>query len=107
MEDQLAFPLAQVFTAAGAVTAGAIVAGLVQLMKRFVPQLPSGGPGVLWMVAALSAGITGLAWWDAGLGLTPQNILLVVLTFAAVATAAIGSFEATAAFITSRNSGEG
>lgn len=93
------FPLAEVFTAAGAVIAGGIVAGLVQLTKKFVPFLPDGGRAVLWVVGGLSAAVVALAVLDAGEEFTAQSVLLIVLTFASVATAAIGAYEATAAAV--------
>lgn len=88
------FPLEEVFTAQGALVAAAAVTAIVQLLKKFVPFLPDGGNGVLALVAALAAGIVLLAFADSGMALDAQAILNIVMTWATVATAAVGAFEA-------------
>lgn len=88
------FPLEQVFTAQGALVAAAAVTAITQLLKKFVPFLPDGGRGVLWMVAGLSAAIVALAVLDSGAAIDAQGILNWVMTWATVATAAVGAFEA-------------
>lgn len=98
------FPLSELFTAQGALVGAAAVTAIVQLLKKFVPFLPDGGNGVLWMVAALSAGLVALAVVDRGAAVTAQGVLEIVMTWAAVATAAVGTFE-TASAAMSRTEG--
>lgn len=87
------FALSELFTAEGALVGAAAVMVVVQLLKRFVPFLPDGGPQVLWMVGLLSAGLVALAVADAGGVDGAQGILSMVMTWATVATAAIGIYE--------------
>lgn len=100
------FPLSEIFTAQGALVGAAAVMVVVQLVKRFVPFLPSGGPQVLWVVAALAAGLVALAVADAGGVDGAQGILEVVMTWATVTTAAIGIYEGGSAAVDAASTGE-
>lgn len=104
--ESLGFPLSELFTAQGALVGAAAITVVVQLIKKFVPFLPSGGPAVLALVAVLAAGLTALAVADAGDPITAQSILTIVMTWAAVATAAVGTFEAGAAVATAATAEE-
>jgi hypothetical protein len=93
MGDLLPIPLAEVFTAAGAVVWAGALAGLVELLKRAVPFLPNQGRGVLYTLMVLAAALVGLAAYDLQPVLNGAAIVGAVLTWAAVVTAASGSFE--------------
>jgi hypothetical protein len=92
----LPIPLAEVFTAAGAVTWAAAMAGVVELLKRAVPFMPEHGRGVLYVVMGLSALLIAAAVLEVGLTLTPSIIVGLVLTWAALVTAAAGTYEVAA-----------
>ena len=92
----LPIPLAEVFTAAGVVTWAAALAGLVELAKRALPFIPDHGRGVLYLVMGLSAGIIALAAWEVGFTLEPATIAGLLLTWAALVTAASGAYEVAA-----------
>lgn len=92
--DQIALPLSEVFTAAGALAWAAAIVGLVQFGKRFLPFIPEHGRGVLAVVAALAAVVVVLAAIDLGLALDAQNIILIVFTWANLGAAAVGAYEA-------------
>jgi hypothetical protein len=89
----LPIPLAEVFTAAGVVTWAAALAGVVELLKRAVPFIPEHGRGVLYVVMGLSWLLIAAAALDIGLTLTPATIVGLILTWAALVTAASGSYE--------------
>lgn len=93
-EDQVVLPLAEVFTAAGVMAWAAAIVGLVQFGKRFVPFIPEHGRGVLALVAGLALLVVALAAWDIGLEISPQVIVILVLTWGALGSAAIGAYEA-------------
>ena len=92
----LPIPLAEVFTAAGVVTWAAALAGLVELAKRALPFIPDHGRGVLYLVMGLSAGIIALAAWEAQVILGPATIAGLLLSWAALVTAASGAYEVAA-----------
>lgn len=93
-EDQVVLPLAEVFTSAGLVAWAAAIVGLVQFGKRFLPFIPEHGRGVLAVVAGLALAVVALAAWDLGLGISPQGIVVLVMTWSALGTSAIGLYEA-------------
>lgn len=90
---ELPIPLAEVFTAAGAVVWAGALAGLVELLKRAVPFIPETGRGVLYTLMVLAAGLVGLAAYDLQPAINGSTIIGAVLTWAALVTAASGSFE--------------
>jgi hypothetical protein len=90
---ELPIPLAEVFTAAGAVVWAGALAGLVELLKRAVPFIPDHGRGVLYTLMVLSAALVGLAAYDLQPAINGSTIIGAVLTWAALVTAASGSFE--------------
>lgn len=92
--DTIALPLAEVFTAAGALAWAAAIVGLVQFGKRFIPFIPEHGRGVLAVVAGLAAIVVALAAIDLGLTLDPQTIILILFTWANLGAAAVGAYEA-------------
>lgn len=89
----LPIPLAEVFTAAGAVVWAGALAGLVELLKRAVPFIPDSGRGVLYTLMALAALLVGLAAYDLQPVISGASIIGAILTWAAIVTAASGSFE--------------
>lgn len=93
--DQIVLPLSDVFTAAGALAWAAAIAALVQLGKRisFIP-IPETGRGILFAVALIAALVTGLAAWDLGLTIDAQGVVLLVFTWANLAAASVGAYEA-------------
>lgn len=93
---ELPIPLAEVFTAAGAVVWAGALAGLVELLKRAVPVIPSHGRGVLYLLMGLAALLVGLAAYDLQPQINGSAIVGAVLTWAAVVTAASGSYEVAA-----------
>jgi hypothetical protein len=90
---ELPVPLAEVFTAPGAIVWAGALAGLVELLKRAVPAMPTSGRGVLYAVMALAALLVLAAAYDLRPTITGSAIVGAVLTWAAVVTAASGSFE--------------
>lgn len=88
-------PLSEVFNAAGLAVWAAVVVGVVQFAKKLVPFIPETGRGVLAVVAGVSALVVVGAVADAGTDLgSAEAIKNVALTFIALATAAIGEYEA-------------
>lgn len=92
----LPIPLAEVFTAPGIITWAAAMAGIVEVLKRAIPFIPSTGRGVLYVVMILSAALVGLAAWDAGTQLDAASIVGLVLTWVALITASAGTYEVAA-----------
>lgn len=86
-------PLSEVFTTAGALLWGGVIAGLVQLGKK-VSFIPITSRTAIWAVALLAVAITGLAVVDAQMALEANTIVLIVLTWAGLSTASIGAYEA-------------
>lgn len=84
------FPLEIVFTAAGAIVGAGLIASIVELAKRF-GVIAEHGRAPMISSAVLAAALVGLAAWSAGLAFTPESILLGVLAWMNVSTAAIGS----------------
>lgn len=91
--DILPLPLAEVFTAAGAITWAAALAGIVTILKRAVPWIPETGRGVLYVVMVLAAALVLLAAYDLQPVVSGATIIGFVLTWAAVVTAASGTYE--------------
>jgi hypothetical protein len=95
--------LDSVFTTAGAAAWAATVIAVVELLKRLSP-LAEYGRAPMYAAAALSAFIVGLAAWSAvttehpvyANSDLPNFGVLLILTWATVTTAAIGTY-ATAA----------
>lgn len=88
-------PLSEVFTAPGLALWAAAVVFVVQFGKKLVPFIPETGRGVLAVVAGVSALVVIGAVADANTDLgSAEAIKNVVLTFVALATAAIGEYEA-------------
>lgn len=88
-------PLSDVFSAPGLALWALAVVAVVQFGKKLVPFIPETGRGVLAFVAAVSALVVAGAVADANVDLgSAENIKNVFLTFVALATAAIGEFEA-------------
>jgi hypothetical protein len=92
------FELALVFTAPGAMLAGALVASIVELLKRIAfPDLWQHGRAPLITAALLALAIVALAVLDVGLpsDALGSAILGYVLAWANVTAAAVGGFEVT------------
>jgi len=90
---ELPVPLSEVFTAPGAVIWAGALAGLVELLKRAVPFIPESGRGVLYTLMVLAALLVLAAAYDLRPEINGAAIVGGVLTWAAVTTAASGSFE--------------
>ena len=88
-------PLSDVFSAPGLALWAVAVVAVVQFGKKLVPFIPETGRGVLALVAGVSALVVIGAVADAGTDLgSAEAIKNVFLTFVALATAAIGEYEA-------------
>ncbi len=87
------FTLALVLTAAGAATGGALIAAIMQLIKAVLPAEMQTGRAVLFIVYGLAFLLVLGAILDTGAALTPATIFLGVLSWQAVAAAAVGSYE--------------
>ena len=88
-------PLSEVFSASGLAVWAVVVVAVVQFGKKLVPFIPETGRGVLALVAGVSALVVIGAVADAGTDLgSAEAIKNVVLTFVALAGAAIGEYEA-------------
>lgn len=87
------FPLEIIFTAAGAIVGAGVVTSLVELAKKF-GAISEHGRAPMLTAAGLSAGLVGLAAWSASVGISPESILLGVLAWLNVTTAAIGTHAA-------------
>lgn len=91
--------LSAVFTAAGAITWGALIFGLTELIKKisFIP-ITDGKP-VLMLVAVEAAIVVGLATWEVasapGFTFGPFLVVAIVFTWANVTGAAVASYELT------------
>lgn len=91
------FTLALVLTAAGAATGGALIAAIMQLIKNILPAEMQTGRAVLFIVYGLAFLLVLGALIDTGANLAaPANIFLGVLSWQAVAAAAVGSYEVVA-----------
>lgn len=89
------FDLAVLFTAAGAVVGGALVKTIVSILKG-MGLIPETGRGVMYVVAAVSALFIGLAGFDASFlrdGISGQDILTLILAWAALYAASVGVHE--------------
>lgn len=84
------FDLAIIFTAAGALIGAALVTAAVELLKR-LGILAVHGRAPMLAAAALSAGLVLLGAWSIGFVLSPENLLLGILAWINVTTAAIGT----------------
>jgi hypothetical protein len=91
-------PLAEVFTAAGAIAWAAIITYLVLVSQalKFVP-LPEGSTVRAWAIGLLSALVVAGGAIELGVDVTPAAIVGYVLAFANVVAAASGVRVATKA----------
>ena len=89
------FELAILLTAAGAATGGVLIKTLISAGKQ-IGWLPETGRALLYAAGILAAGLMSLAVWDAGTfsdGVDPQSILMVLLSWFGLYTAAVGTHE--------------
>lgn len=91
--NEIQIPLAEIFTAAGAVVWAGAIAGVVQVLKQAIPFIPETGRGVLYTVMVISGLVVVAAAYDLQPQISGGFIIGAVLTWAAVVTAASGSFE--------------
>lgn len=87
------FPLEIIFTAAGALVGAGVVTAIVELAKKFGVIAETGRAPML-AAAVLSLGLVLLAAWSLAPGISPESILLGVLSWLNVTTAAIGTHAA-------------
>ena len=89
------FDLAVLFTAGGAVVGGGLVKTITSAGKS-LGLVPEHGRGVLIAAALASLLLIGLAGFDAAFmrdGITGQDILTLILAWAAVYTSSVGIHE--------------
>lgn len=89
------FELAILFTSAGAIVGAGLLKILVSAGKSF-GIVPEHGRGVLYATALLAGALIGLAAWDASWlrdGISGQEVLVVILAWANLYSAAVGVHE--------------
>jgi hypothetical protein len=96
-----AFPLENIFDAAGALVAGGFIAAIVALLQQLTP-LPAGGRPAMWAAAGLAAGLIVLALMDRNTAAEVAEpigagsaILGYVLAWLNITVSAIGARTAT------------
>lgn len=91
-----AFNPADIFTAAGAVTAGALASALTELLKRLFHVFA--GPAARYLAAGLALGLVGLGTWALNPNPVDANVVItIVVAWLGVTTAAIGTYEVASA----------
>lgn len=87
-------PFSSLFEPAAIPAWGALVVLIVQFGKRFVPGIPDTGRGVLYVVAAVCAGLLALAVVDRGTGVGDvEAIKNLVLLWIGFVSTSVGLFE--------------